>query len=147
VAIIIRSARADDEYAIRLIVRAAWFNPVGLDWRNFMVVDDGWQLIGVGQVRPHRDGSRELASLAVVPEYQEHGVASAIVGGLLKQEHGAIHLICLERQIPFYARFGFQRVERSAMPPYFWRMDRLINALLWLVRRPERLAVLRRDPS
>ena len=144
--IIIRSARADDEYAIRLIVRAAWINPIGLDWRRFIVADDGWQLIGVGQVKPHRDGSRELASIAVVPEYQDQGVAGAIIRVLLEQEHSAVYLMCLDGQTLFYTHLGFQHIERAAMPPYFRRVTRAFNALLWLARRPERLAVMRRDP-
>ncbi len=144
-AITLRNARADDQYAIRLIVRAAWLNPIGIDWQRFMVVDDGWQLIGVGQVKPHRDGSRELASIAVVPEYQGHGVASAIIGALLKQEQGTIYLTCRYGMTPFYTRFGFRRIDRADMTPYFRRTERLVNALLWLARRPERLAVMRRD--
>lgn len=141
--VVIRSATAEDQYAIRLIVRAALLNPLALDWPRFIVAHDGWQVIGVGQIKPHRDGRRELASIAVVPEWQGQGVGSAIIMALLARESGTIYLTCMDRLVPYYTRFGFRRVERADMPPYFRRVERLMNTLLWLARRRERLAVMR----
>jgi hypothetical protein len=61
--LIIRPASADDQYAITAIVRAARIYPRDLDWQRFLLAQWGQDIIGVGQVRPHRDGSRELASI------------------------------------------------------------------------------------
>ena len=64
--VVIRPANADDQFAITAIARAAWLNPFDLDWRRFLLAQWGQDIIGIGQVRPHKDGSRELASIAVV---------------------------------------------------------------------------------
>ncbi len=54
----IRPATATEQATITAIVRAARNNPRDLDWRRFLVAEQGAQIIGVVQVRPHRDGSR-----------------------------------------------------------------------------------------
>ena len=143
--IIIRPAAADDQYAITAIVRAAWLNPRDLNWRRFLVAQWGEDVIGVGQVKPHKDGSRELASIAVVPEWQGQGVGSAIIQGLLAREVGALHLMCGPNAAPYYERFGFRRLERLAMPPYFRRIDRMVSFLSLLSSGRLRLVVMRRE--
>lgn len=144
----IRPASAADQPAIAAIVRAARINPLGLDWPRFLVAEESGGLIGVGQVKPHRDGSRELASIAVVPEWQGLGVGAAIVRELLAREPSTLHLMCASPTRPFYRRFGFYEIDPAAMPRYFRRMARLAAALSWLARnRQLYLAVMRRDPQ
>lgn len=63
--ITIRPAVEADQPVIRAIIRAAFINRTGLDWRRFLLAEDQGRIVGVGQVKPHADGSRELASLAV----------------------------------------------------------------------------------
>ena len=46
--------------------QAAGLNPFSLGWPRFLVAEDGGRVVGVAQIKPHGDGSRELASLAVV---------------------------------------------------------------------------------
>ena len=59
---------------------------MGLDWRHFIIaVDPENQLIGCGQIKPHRDGSSELASIAVQPEYQGQGIGKALIERLLSE--------------------------------------------------------------
>jgi amino-acid N-acetyltransferase len=142
--IIIRPAVAGDQYAITAIVRAALLNPLDLDWRRFLLAQCGQDVIGVGQVKPHQDGSRELASIAVVPEWQGQGVGSAIIRGLLARETGTLHLICAADTERYYERFGFQRIDRSEMPPSFRRLDRIVGVLTALSRGRLRLIVMRR---
>jgi N-acetylglutamate synthase-like GNAT family acetyltransferase len=117
--IAIRPAGAADQRAITAIVRAARIDPRGLDWRRFLVAEDGDQIVGVGQVKPHRDGSRELASLAVIPDRQGLGTGGAIVRALLARESGPLHLMCMDRLEPYYTRLGFRRLERDELPPSF----------------------------
>src|SRR5438094_625508 len=76
--LIIRPASAGDQYAITAIVRAARINPRNLDWQRFLLAQWGQDIVGVGQVKPHADGSRELASIAVVPEWQGNGDRRAL---------------------------------------------------------------------
>lgn len=143
--VVIHPATADDQYAITAIVRAAWLNPLDLDWQRFLVARWGQDIIGVGQVKPHRDRSRELASVAVIPEWQGQGVGGAIVRALLARETGVLHLMCAPRNQAYYERFGFQRIERRDMPPYFRRLDRLRAVFTWLSAGRIGLAIMRRE--
>jgi amino-acid N-acetyltransferase len=123
--IVIRPATADDQYAITAIVRAARITPCDLDWRRFLLAQWGQDVIGVGQVKPHADGSRELASIAVVPEWQGQGVGGALVRALMARETGPLYLMCNAHRESYYQRFGFRRLGIAAMPAYFRRIGRM----------------------
>lgn len=125
----LRNATAEDQPAIRRIVRAANINPTGLDWPRFVVAEDGGAIVGVGQVKPHRDGTRELASIAVIPPRQGQGIGSAIIEELLRREKGTLHLTCRRPMQGYYERFGFIRLEPSDYPPYFARMLPILNTV------------------
>ena len=144
--VIIRPAVADDQFAITAIVRAAWLNSLDLDWRRFLLAQWGQDVIGVGQVKPHKDGSRELASIAVVPEWQGQGVGSAIIRGLLARETVTLHLMCAASTAPYYERFGFRRIARPEMPPYFRRIDRIASVFAALSFGRLQRVVMRRAP-
>src|SRR3954471_24824381 len=114
----IHTAGEDDQFAISAIVRAARINPCDLNWQRFLLARWGQDIIGVGQVKPHFDGSRELASLAVVPEWQGNGVGGALIRALLSREPGPLHLMCDQSREQYYERFGFKRIGRSTMTRY-----------------------------
>ena len=141
----LRDATVDDQPTIRQIVRAANINPTGLDWPRFIVAEDGGAIVGVGQVKPHREATRELASIAVIPDRQGQGVGSAIIEGLLRREKGTVHLTCRSRLQGYYERFGFRLLASREYPPYFARRLRVINTFL----RPFgiRIIVMRRDAA
>jgi len=141
----LRDATIEDQPTIRQIVRAANINPTGLDWPRFIVAEDGGAIVGVGQVKTHRDGTRELASIAVSPTRQGQGVGSAIIQELLRREHGTVHLTCRSQLQGYYERFGFKRLEKRDYPPYFARRMPMINAFL----RPFgiRIIVMSRDAA
>lgn len=133
----IRPARAADQRTIKSIVRAARISPFGLEWPRFLIAElaDDQTIIGVGQVKRHRDGSRELASIAVIPEYRHQGVASAIIRALIEREDETLFLTCRRELEGFYVRFGFEAVPRSALPPFLARIylaARLFSPLLSL---------------
>jgi len=129
----IRPAHASDAQIIARVVRAAQINPFDLDWRRFLVAEDDGpstsfrMIVGIGQVKPHSNGSRELASLAVIPARQGQGIGSALVRALLVRERGDVFLMCRDALESYYARFGFRRVERDGMTPYFRRITRLMS--------------------
>jgi N-acetylglutamate synthase-like GNAT family acetyltransferase len=131
----IRPAQAADQKTIERIVRDAGINPLSLDWHRFVIAEDNdapstsLRIVGVGQIKPHGDGSRELASLAVIPERQGRGIGSAIVRALLARERGTVFLMCRRELESYYARFGFRRIEREEMTPYFRRITRLMDML------------------
>jgi amino-acid N-acetyltransferase len=141
----IHTASADDQFAISMIVRAAWLYPRDLDWQRFLLARWGQDIIGIGQVKPHSDGSRELASLAVVPEWQGNGVGGALIHALLSREAGPLHLMCDQSREQYYERFGFKRIGREAMPPYFRRFMLIAPALRLLSLNRLRLIVMRRE--
>jgi N-acetylglutamate synthase-like GNAT family acetyltransferase len=123
----IRPATHADQPTISRIIRDAGINPMSLDWRRFVVAEDNDEIVGVGQVKPHDDGSRELASIAVISERQRQGIASEIIRVLLAKEQGDLYLICRDELEPFYARFGFYRINSKEMPPYFRTIMRVIS--------------------
>jgi N-acetylglutamate synthase-like GNAT family acetyltransferase len=128
----LRKARATDQATIRRLVYQARINPRGLNWRRFVVaVDERQRVIGCGQIKPHRDGSRELASIVVEPRSRLGGVGSAIITHLMTAGP-PLWLVCRSRLIPFYRRFGFREInDPQAAQPHFRRMLRLRR---WLGR-------------
>jgi amino-acid N-acetyltransferase len=141
----IHTASEDDQFAITAIVRAARINPRNLDWQRFLLAQWGQDIIGVGQVKPHSDGSRELASIAVVPEWQGNGVGGAIIRALLSRETGPLYLMCIADREHYYERFGFKRLDHPAVPPYFRRLMLLAPVLRLLSLNRVRVIVMGRE--
>ncbi len=146
---VIRPAVEADQAAIKTLVRTAGINPMGLEWPRFLVADDDGKIIGAGQVKPHKDGSREVASIAVIPDRQGQGIATAIIQALIERESGPLHLMCQQDLEGFYGRAGFRRIDGDELPPYFRRIIRLAQIMapvVSIVRREEmRLIVMKRD--
>jgi len=141
----IRPAESSDDQAIRKLIRQAHINPTGLDWRRFLVaVDPAGQVIGCGQIKPHQDGSSELASIAVVPEWRLQSVASSVIQQLLAMFAGDLYLLCRSSLGPFYEKFGFHTIEAKDMPPYYKRINRLARWFSRLEKKGETLLVMRR---
>lgn len=130
----LRPATQFDQPIITRIIREANINPMSLDWRRFLVAEEAGAIVGVGQIKMHGDGSRELASIAVIPSHQGRGIARKIIEQLIAQEAGTLYLTCRAQLEPFYARFGFRKIERAEMPPYFRRLIRIVNLIAPLVR-------------
>ena len=115
-AVRIRAATAGDRNAIVRLVRSSGINPFSLHWPRFLVAEEEGRIVGVAQIKPHGDGTRELASLAVVPDRQGAGVGSALVREWLSREEGDLYLTCRARLEGYYARFGFRPVDLTS--PY-----------------------------
>lgn len=142
----LRRAAAADAETIRQIISMVHINPTGLDWQRFILaVDLQGKVIGCGQLKPHADGSVELASIAVLPEWRGKGVARTIIETLLEQHPGRLYLTCRAELGSLYQRFGFQVVNRAEMPTYFKRISRLVNMFTRLRHQPDRLLVMRRN--
>jgi N-acetylglutamate synthase-like GNAT family acetyltransferase len=141
---LLRKAIAEDAATIRELIRQVRINPMGLDWKHFQVaVRPSGELVGCGQIKLHNDGSRELASIAVRPEYRRKGIAQAIIQALLAEAPRPIYLTCRARLGSLYARFGFQAVTTEQMPAYFRRLSRLARAFDVLSVVQEGLLVMR----
>ncbi len=140
----IRPAHEKDAVRIHDLIHLVGINPMGLDWRRFVVaVDERDEMIGCGQLKPHARGILELASIAVYPEQQGKGVARAIIEHLLKDSPRPLYLMCESSLGPFYEKFGFQGISYPEMPRYFQRMSKLAGLAASLARRKERLLIMR----
>ncbi|MDD5466248.1 MAG: GNAT family N-acetyltransferase [Anaerolineales bacterium] len=133
--LLIRPATAKDQAAITRIVRAARLAPFDLAWPRFLVAEEEGCVVGVGQVRQYEDGSRELASLAVIPGCHGRGIGSQLVGALLAAHPGEMYLICRSELEPFYARFAFRRAGGEMLPRWLRRRLRLANLVVGLASR------------
>jgi amino-acid N-acetyltransferase len=140
----LRQATRDDQDRIRELIFQAWLNPLGLDWKRFLVaVDPQDTVIAAGQIKPHRDGSRELASIVVAPEWRGGGLGRALVRALQDRSEPPLWLTCRARLVPYYQPLGFERLDDPGqMPSYFRWAYRLMNAWRRIRGRPIRLAVM-----
>jgi N-acetylglutamate synthase-like GNAT family acetyltransferase len=141
----IRPATQADQETIRRLIKEANLNRMSLQWPNFVVAEDGGEIVGIGQVKTHGDGSRELASIAVVPARQSQGIGGAVIKALLGREHGVVHLTCRRQLQGYYERFGFRRLAQAEFPIYFRRLIPIINMVARLFGI--QILVMRRDPA
>ena len=140
----IRRATEGDQRTIRRLIKEANLNRMSLRWPNFMVADEDGAVVGIGQIKAHGDGSRELASLAVVPARQHQGIGSMVIKALIAREPASVlHLTCRRQLEGYYQRFGFRRLEGAAFPPYFKRMIPIINLVARLFGT--QILVMRRE--
>jgi len=144
---IIRPAVRDDFPAIRSLINTVHINPTGLDWRRFHVaISSQKELLGCGQIKPHDDGSRELASIAVDERARGKGIAREIIMGLLARDTTRpIYLMCRARLELFYTKFEFHIVTMKEMPPYFRHISRIVHLINRDAATEDRLIVMRLD--
>lgn len=142
----LRQAIQADVNVIRQITSVVGNNPMALAWQRFILaVDANGTVIGCGQVKPHADGTCELASIAVLPEWRGKGIARKIIEQLIAQHPGRLYLTCRSELGLLYQKFGFKEIGRAEMPPYFKRISRLVSIFVKLSNRPGRLLVMRRN--
>jgi amino-acid N-acetyltransferase len=126
----LRPAIESEAGHIKSLVYAARINPADLNWQRFIVaVSESGEIIGCGQVKPHRDGSQELASIVVRPAWQGKGVARAIIERLIAAHPGTLYLTCRAKLGSLYEKFGFRRVGAAEMPRYFRRLNRIAGVI------------------
>ena len=122
----LRPAVETDFPAIKSLIHQVGINPTGLNWRRFIVAEtsDG-QFVGCGQLKPHSDGTLELASLAVAPSARQQGLGSLIVHRLMSDAPRPLYLTCRVQMGSFYQKFGFRIVKQADLPRYFRRISRI----------------------
>ena len=140
----LREAQESDARQIKDLVHLVGINPMGLDWKRFIVaVDDQDQVIGTGQLKPHGADILELASIAVSPERRGEGIARAIIEHILKDSPRPLYLTCLSTMGPLYEKFGFVSLGYEGMPRYFQRLSKVANVMMSFAREGEKLLVMK----
>ena len=140
----LRPAHETESRALKDLIHYVGINPMGLDWKRFVVaVDSQDQIIGIGQLKPHGKEILELASIAVYPEFQGQGIARAIIEYLLKESPRPLYLMCESKNGGLYEKFGFREIPYGEMPRYFQRISKLAGLANTLARHEERLLVMK----
>lgn len=140
----IRSAKEEEASQIRDLIHLVGINPIGLDWKRFVVaVNDLDEILGCGQIKPHGHDILELASIAVYPDHQGKGIGSAIIAHLLKDSPRPLYLMCEASNGPLYKKFGFRAISYEEMPRYFQRISKLAGLVTTLAKREERLLIMK----
>lgn len=113
---LIRPATEADRSAILGLMRPRDYNRVNLRPECFLVAEEDGVVIGIGQIKRHRDGTPELASLVVAAARRGQGIGHALVRALVARHQGPLYLFCLATLESFYAAVGFQQVARRQLP-------------------------------
>lgn len=143
-ALTIRPARQADQETIVSFVRQAKLNPRNLNWERFLVAEKDGQVIGIRQVKLYPDGTREVASGFVLPEYRRQGISARLMEELLARETGPLYTMVNEKRARYYEQFGFQRVDINQLPADFlmeYRIGRIITSLMSFFRK-ERVRIV-----
>jgi N-acetylglutamate synthase-like GNAT family acetyltransferase len=140
----LRPARQDEQSLIKAFIRGEHLNPLSLNWRHFWLAEAGdGEVVGCGQVKTHRDGSRELASLVVGSAWRGRGIGAALIGRLKAEAGQPLWLTCRSGLTSYYAKFGFQDATRAEdLPPYFRRIRRVAEVMMRLAGAREQLSIM-----
>jgi N-acetylglutamate synthase-like GNAT family acetyltransferase len=140
----IRPALEAESAKIKDLINLVEINPTGLDWKRFVVAaNENGQVIACGQIKPHGGDIRELASIAVNPEYRGHGLARAVIEMLLRENPKPLYLMCVSHNGPMYEKFGFRVLTDKQMPRYFARIKKLFGIADVFRKSGEELLVMK----
>lgn len=118
--VIIRPAVEADQQTIVSFIQQARINPRNLHWQNFLIAEENGQIIGIRQVKIHAQGSREVASGFVLPEYRRQGISAMLMNEILRRESGTLYLMCNKKRKKYYEQFGFRDVKLIDLPRDFY---------------------------
>jgi N-acetylglutamate synthase-like GNAT family acetyltransferase len=149
--IIIRPAAEADQSTITSLIREARLNPRNLHWSHFLVAEEDGKIVGLRQVKIHRNGTREVASGLVIPEYQHQGISARLMHEILARENSPLYLMCNEKWVQYYEQFGFKRVALRELPTDFareYRIGKTITGIISLfVSEKLNIVPMKRDKS
>src|SRR5688572_27736230 len=101
-AVNIRPSRQEDQHVIVSFIQQARINPRNLHWQNFFVAEDDGQIVGIRQVKVHAQGTREVASGFVLPEYRRQGISAVLMKEILAREKDSLYLMCNKKRKTYY---------------------------------------------
>ena len=145
----IRPARQEDQETIVSLIRQAKLNPRNLHWEHFLVAEENGKVVGIRQVKVHGQGTREVASGFVLPEYRRQGISADLMRELLAQEGGSLYSMVDQKWLLYYEQFGFRQVDVNQLPPDFrneYRIGRIVTSLISLfLKQKIRIIPMKRE--
>ena len=112
-----RAAGPEDLPAIESLVALVAGDGEDLQAGQFVVVEDeGGGILGCARLRSYQ-GFFELASVAVRDGLRARGVGREMVATLLGRCQGLLYLVCEDREVGFFRRFGFGLIDPEDVPP------------------------------
>ena len=133
--LLIRPAYQKEQELIVAFVHQAKINPRNLHWQNFLVAEDRGKIVGIRQVKVHSQGTREVGSGYVLPEYRRQGISARLMNEILRRENGSLYLMCRDQWMPYYEQFDFRQVAVDQLPADFrkeYRIGRFITSTMSL---------------
>jgi N-acetylglutamate synthase-like GNAT family acetyltransferase len=133
VSLTIRPARPEEQETIVSLIHQAKISPRNLHWEHFLIAEEDGQIAGIRQVKIHSKGTREVGSGYVLPEYRHQGISARLMNEILSRETGTLYLMCRDKWIPYYERFGFRQVPVDQLPTDFrqeYRISTMITRLI-----------------
>lgn len=147
--IVIRPARETDQARIEELVHMARINPSDLHWERFTVAEADGKIVGIRQVRVHAQGTREVGSGVVLPEYRHQGISAALMDTILAKESGTTYLMCDSMWASYYENFGFVKVSSQTVPSDLragFRIGRVITTVMTLFAKHKvRIILMKRE--
>jgi N-acetylglutamate synthase-like GNAT family acetyltransferase len=147
----IRPAKETDQETITSFIRQARINPRNLNWRHFLVAEDGSKVIGIRQVKVHSQGTREVASGFVLPAHRGKGISALLMDEIFRRETGALYLMCNKKWSKYYEGFGFKPIRPSSLPAdlarEYWISKIITSVLSVLALNRIHIIPMKREPA
>jgi len=91
--------------------------------RDFSLIYAGEDLIACGALHLYSTTSAEIRSLAVEPNWKQHGLGTTIMEVLEAEasDHGVTSLFAFTYVPGFFRKLGYQEVERGELPLKAWK--------------------------
>ena len=131
--ITIRPARPEEQQIIISLIRQAKISPRNLHWEHFLVAEENGQVVGIRQVRVHTQGTREVGSGFVLPEYRHQGISARLMNEILNRENSTLYLMCRDKWASYYEQFGFRQVNIDQLPRDFRKEYQIGKTITFLI--------------
>lgn len=145
----IRPAVEADQPTIVSFIHQAKINPRNLHWERFLIAEENGKIVGIRQVKIYKNGTREVASGFVLPEYRRQGISAQLMEAILAIESGPLYLMCRDRRTYYYEPFGFRQLEVNQLPADFkkeYRIGRIVTTLLSMFSKDKvRIVPMKRE--
>lgn len=91
--------------------------------REFVVIEDEGNLVGIGALHIIWEDLAEIRALAVKENYQRRGVGAQLIDRLLKEavELEIYQVFALTYQVEFFRKCGFAEMNKDKMPHKIWK--------------------------